>query len=474
MEWLVDLGNQIWAWFGVEDNQNRVNAIAAVVAVLLTILGAVLTALWFIGKRLFAKSALPQPPAPSLPTGDVLTMDQHLTILDKREAQLTEKLSGAHQDEKQTLLAQIDELKSRRASPEKSLAEAQKRIKDLEALLEREANTIGGERITEARAALERGDYSVADDIFAEIEVAQEVEVKKAARAAFGRGEIAEAEVRWADAAEHYLRASQLDPSYDNFYRAREFLWRSGEYKAAHDLGNPLIDAALRTNEPEKLAEARNEHALTLHGLGKFSEAKVMFNEVLDLVDKDHPHYPVYLSNLAGVLLDQGRFSEAEDLYDKAIAAVPDAMVDGKRENFAILLGNLARALAGQDRNEEAEHFLEQALEIDAQTVGKRHPSYAVHLICLADVVRSQDRPIEAQELYREALEVGGAVLGEEHPHYAIGLANLGSLIGELGNAEEARVMITDALKVLRECLPENHPFVLKASERLDDLSNAD
>ncbi|WP_299416707.1 hypothetical protein [uncultured Sulfitobacter sp.] len=93
MDSLVALGNEVWTWFGVEDNQNRANAIAAVLAVLLTILGLLGGAFWFIVKPIFKKKP-PEPPVftASLPTGDVLSMDQHLMILDKREAQLQEKL----------------------------------------------------------------------------------------------------------------------------------------------------------------------------------------------------------------------------------------------------------------------------------------------------------------------------------------------------------------------------------------------
>ena len=86
----------------------------------------------------------------------------------------------------------------------------------LEALLERSGNDIGGDRIAQAKAALEKGDYSIADDIFAEIEARNTLAVQETARAAFGRGEIAEEQVRWADAATHYTRAADLDPTFDH------------------------------------------------------------------------------------------------------------------------------------------------------------------------------------------------------------------------------------------------------------------
>jgi uncharacterized protein YnzC (UPF0291/DUF896 family) len=71
---------------------------------------------------------------------------------------LEDELTRAEKTEKLWLRAHIAELESQIATPDKSLAEAQKRITDLEALLDRSGNDIGGDRIKEAKAALEQGD----------------------------------------------------------------------------------------------------------------------------------------------------------------------------------------------------------------------------------------------------------------------------------------------------------------------------
>src|SRR6056297_3434899 len=238
MEWLYDFGLVIWDWFGDEDHQNRVTAIAAALTVILAIAGTVFGAAWYMITRLFLRRNTPQnapdqPQPAALTRGDVLSMDQHLTILQKREEQLEAKLSTVHADEKDLLQRQITELQAQIANPEESLVKAQKRIADLEALLDREANQIGADRIAEAKVALEQGDYSLADDIFAEIEAKNELAVQETARAAYGRGEVAEAEVRWADAAKAYQRAARYDSCYRTLSKAHEFTHWSGDYATA-------------------------------------------------------------------------------------------------------------------------------------------------------------------------------------------------------------------------------------------------
>ncbi|MCH8168830.1 MAG: DUF4062 domain-containing protein, partial [Proteobacteria bacterium] len=131
------------------------------------------------------------------------TKRKHELGLKGRHADILALLAeeGAERD---LLLAQKAEVERKLGDLEQSFAQAKTRITDLEALLAREGNQIGGDRLAEARAALEQGDFSKADDLFAEIEAREAMAVQSAARAAYGRGEIAEEQVRWADAAEHY------------------------------------------------------------------------------------------------------------------------------------------------------------------------------------------------------------------------------------------------------------------------------
>jgi len=218
LEWLQELGEAIWGWFGVEDHRDRLESILTAVGVLGSLIIALAGGAFWLVKWLRKKPE--EKEQSDEPVNTKLDVASFLAIQGKLKADLEKELTTAHQDEKAELTARIAELENQIANPDAALAEAQERIKDLETRLERMGNDIGGDRLAAARAAFQKLDYSVADDIFAEIEDRQKLQVQQAARAALGRGEVAEAELRWHDAAEHYVRAARLDPSYDTLFNA--------------------------------------------------------------------------------------------------------------------------------------------------------------------------------------------------------------------------------------------------------------
>ena len=262
-----------------------------------------------------APDTIDQIKPPQAKDGPALHVAEFIRLRRELKADLEAELAEAAEAEKSQLRARIAELETQIANPDEALAEAQKRIADLEALLDSEANQIGADRIAEAKAALEQGDYSLADDIFAEIEAKNELAVQETARAAYGRGEVAEAEVRWGDAYTHYANAARLDPSFDNLCKAREFAWRVGNFTAAHRYGEDLLAFARQNGTQEQLASALNEHALTVKAQGRYSEAGGLYREAFeigrDAIGEGHPEYAIHLNNLAGVLLKQDKPEEA-------------------------------------------------------------------------------------------------------------------------------------------------------------------
>ncbi len=284
---------EVWDWFGIEDNQKRATAIAQVVATLLMLLAGVwaffkLFVPWLIRRK-------PDPPqqTPSLPVDPnepVMTMKRSVfeAELNKRAAEVEAALATASEDERTRLEAEKAEIARRLADVEGALKEREAKVRELEALLSREGNEIGGDRLAEARAALEQGDFSKADDLFAEIEAREQMAVQSAARAAHGRGEIAEEQVRWADAAGHYARAVGLDPTYDALRKALEFAWRAGGYARAAGFGEGLIRAAREEfgDESIELATALNDHALMIKTLGRYSEAEPLYRQALGIGGK--------------------------------------------------------------------------------------------------------------------------------------------------------------------------------------------
>ena len=298
----------IWAWFGDAENRDRSTAIA-------TAIGTILAVLMFFAAfvaglvRYFRRK--PDPTLPVDPNEPVMTMKRSVfeAELNKRAAEVEAELATASEDERTRLEGERAEIASKLADVEGALKEREAKIRDLEALLDREGNEIGGERLAEARTALEQGDFSKADDLFAEIEAREAMAVQSAARAAYGRGEIAEEQVRWADAAVHYARAARLEPTYDSLAKAREFTSRAGDYARAAGFGAELIHVAREEfgDGSIELAVALNERAISLMGLGRHDEAERLFRQALEIdektIGKEHPEYAMHLGNFAGLLI---------------------------------------------------------------------------------------------------------------------------------------------------------------------------
>ncbi len=175
-----------------------------------------------------------------------LTPEQFERIIQLEREDAVKKYKKASDAEKIKLEQKIAELDRRLADVPKTFQEFKERIARLESILEREGNEIGNKKLMEAREALEKGDFSKADAIFAEIETREQLAVERSARAAYARGEIAEQEIRWKDAAEHYTRAAQLAPCFKNLIMSQKFSTQIGDYDSALHFALKAKKAAIK------------------------------------------------------------------------------------------------------------------------------------------------------------------------------------------------------------------------------------
>ena len=279
-----------------------------------------------------ALAALIQTPAAPAEPIVTLTLDQFDARLVAREARVRARLEHADAKDRAVLQSQLDELTRQKADIDQSLEAERARIADLEARLTLEGNDLDADKLDAARAALETGDYSAADDLFAEIEARAAIAVQSAARAAFARGQIAEAEVRWADAATHYARAAGHEPTLDNLFKAREFAHRSGDYAAALGFGKAALKLTRDGEDQHALGKALNDHAALLKATGRYDAAEPLFRQAMQItgaaLGKDHPDYATRLNNLAVLFAHQGRWADALPMAEKALAIWQAALGD--------------------------------------------------------------------------------------------------------------------------------------------------
>ena len=243
------------------------------------------------------------------PVGHItLTLDDYETRLRKRQTELREDLAAAHAGEKAQLQAQIDELTTRRANPEAAFAAFKTRIEELEAQLGNAESQLE----QDARDALDAGDLDRAEDLFAQIQHAQDMAIKKAADAAFARGQIAEEQIRWSDALTHYADAARLSPNFKTLHNHWKLLWKLGEYQAALPIADQLETAAISEfgTDSEQHATALNCRAVIFSFIGQFNEAEPLYRQAIDILEAttpDHPNTTAARANLDTLLAQMGK-----------------------------------------------------------------------------------------------------------------------------------------------------------------------
>ncbi|MCH2075278.1 MAG: tetratricopeptide repeat protein [Rhodobacteraceae bacterium] len=349
-----------------------------------------------------------------------LSVTEFIALRRDLKQDLEEELAEAADTEKALLNARIAALQAQIACPDEELAKARKRISDLEALLDRTSNEISAERVSEAKDRLKKGGYSAADGIFAEIEAQSELAVKAAARAAYGRGEVAEAEVRWSDAAAAYRRAAELDPSYHTLTKAHEFAHWSGDFTRARALGEDLVRVAGEEGNDANTAMAWNDFAMTMRAVGELDASEKAYRTALELdrgsIGEDHADYAVHLNNYARLKREQGALNESEALYREALR-IGRAAKGEDHAQHANHLHNLGGILEAQGMDKEAEPYLREALEVDLRTIGARHPHYGLHLMNHAKVLGKLGRIDEARDGLQRAVDIFSAALPVDHPY---------------------------------------------------------
>ena len=203
---------------------------------------------------------------------------------------------------------QVTEYDRRLASLADDIAGYWDQRAEIDRLLSDAATTTGFlalSRLSDARASLEAGDYSPADQIFAELAAMNSGPADQAAGLAYGQGLVAEEEVRWPDAARHFAAAARLNPGLNSLHKARVFACLSGDLTAAFRFGQGLMVLAETSGTVEDRAFAMNEHALTLEAQERYPEAEGVLRKALlagrAKAKESNPDHAKYLANLARV-----------------------------------------------------------------------------------------------------------------------------------------------------------------------------
>jgi tetratricopeptide (TPR) repeat protein len=264
---------------------------------------------------------------------------------------------------------------------------------------------------------------------------------------------------RWAEAID-YISESLKRPSGDvvTYYvplGCSEY-WR-GHYAAAESALRKVL--MVHRDDPIVL----NNLAVVLAAEARYSEAELLYNRALAIDEKasgpEDSGLATDLNNLALLYDHQGKYSEAEPLYQRALA-IDEKALGPENLAVAIRLNNLALLYVHQGKYKDAEPLYQRALAIDEKALGPENPSVAIDLSNLALVYKHQGNYKDAEPLYKRALAIDEKALGPEQPRVAADLNNLAALSVEEGKYSEAEPLFQRALAIHEKILGPEHPDI--------------
>jgi CHAT domain-containing protein len=179
----------------------------------------------------------------------------------------------------------------------------------------------------------------------------------------------------------------------------------------------------------------------------------------------EHPDVASSLNNLANLYRVQGKYGEAEPLYERSLA-ISEKAVGPEHPYVAQSLNNLANLYRVQGKYGEAEPLYKRALAIREKAVGPEHPYVAQSLQNLANLYRDRWKYAEAEPLYKRALAIREKALGPEHPAVAETLNNLAVLYWDQGKYAQAEPLFERSLSNLKGQF-EQHFTYMGEKERL-------
>ncbi|RKK81716.1 hypothetical protein BFJ68_g17605 [Fusarium oxysporum] len=251
-----------------------------------------------------------------------------------------------------------------------------------------------------------------------------------------------------------------------------DFLMRIGRWKEAWMIRSFLFKEAREVqgeDHPGTISAMRNL-AVTLTDLGKFGEALVMLNEVLERRERilgeemgqGHEDTLKTTHDIAITLNRIGSYVEAERMHRQTLEGRKLVLGDCHPDTLASK-AYLAGNLASQGRLEDAEELVIQALEPMKKTLGPEHPQTLMAIGTLASVRAQQGKLRESEEMTMQVLEPMKRTLGPEHPQTLMAIGNLVFVCGQQGRWKESEEMTMQALEPMKKTLGPEHPQTLMA-----------
>jgi tetratricopeptide (TPR) repeat protein len=164
------------------------------------------------------------------------------------------------------------------------------------------------------------------------------------------------------------------------------------------------------------MAMMQEQQAAELARKGRLAEAEAMYKESLAVVEKNMPGDPelaTSLNNFGQFYRGQQRFSEAAELFNRALAIYVASYGDNHTLT-ATAINNLANAYVGDRKYDAAEPLLRRGLAATEKLFGSDNYGVAISLDWLAQVHVILKRYAEAETEFKRGIAIAEKATGPD------------------------------------------------------------
>lgn len=258
-----------------------------------------------------------------------------------------------------------------------------------------------------------------------------------------------------------------------NLNNTGEMLYASNKFKAA-ELAFLRAQELYTENgrvQSKEMALVLANLGLLYHTTGRYTKATDFTDRTLELresMSSNSAELAASINNKAVLFKDMGRFNDAEAYIEKAIEM--SANTAGKKSiAYALALNNKAMLFQSIGRNEAAEGLMKESIDIAKELLKESSSSYIKLTINLALLYQDMKKYDEAEAIYLNAIKLKEKQYGKGHPDYAHLKKGLASLYLQMGKTNEVEELLKTAADIYKKKFGEEHPSYAAA---VSDLGN--
>lgn len=244
------------------------------------------------------------------------------------------------------------------------------------------------------------------------------------------------------------------------------------------DAADSLLQSALHQRRLV-FGESSPQAAESLVALGllrtdqaQLDDAEHFIRDGLDIgkrtLSPNHPALVKATFALGKLLEARGRYGDAIDLLDRAVRLQAGR---GASADLAASISELANVHFYAGHYAISDALNEQALAMQRQLYGDRHPLVADTLINLGAIQFQEGHYAESERFNRQALDIVQAWYGNQHPETADTMTILGQSLTYQNRFEEAAILLRQSLAILEQVYGPVHPRVAYALNELGQLA---